>query len=249
MSHKLFHGDCLDLLNQLKRVPLMFIDPPDNLGLKYAGYTDKIPKEQYYNWIETVIRRAIPVADCFWISYYWAHDLEIKYIVRNILKRTHPTVKARNIIWRYTFGQYTETDYASGFRYLLRLTKPSAIWNPDSIRVPSARMLLGDKRAAGPRVPDDYWCMSDGVWNIPRVTGNSTERCNWHPTQHPEKLMHRIISAHSNPGDTVVDLCGGTGTTIRVCEDLKRNALVSEISGTYVSKLLEENSNLELVKR
>ena len=42
-------------------------------------------------------------------------------------------------------------------------------FNTDEIRVPSQRMLDGDKRAAGPRVPDD-------VWEIPRLVGNAGER-------------------------------------------------------------------------
>src|SRR5690606_29762098 len=138
-----------------------------------------------------VIRRALRVADCFWLSYYWKHDLEIKHRVRNIIKHERPSVSVKTFIWRFTFGQYVDSDCGSGFRFLLRFCKPSAKLRPDSIRVPSRRMELGDARSAGPRVPDD-------VWEFPRIPGNSKERRAWHPTQHPEDLIRRIILLHSD---------------------------------------------------
>src|SRR5579872_4627516 len=65
---------------------------------------------------------------------------------------------------------------------------------PDAIRIPSARMDQGDKRAAGPRVPGD-------VWDFPRVVGNAKERQPWHPTQHPVALYDRVIKYSCGPGD------------------------------------------------
>lgn len=112
--------------------------------------------------------------------------------------------------------------------------KPTAKLRPNNIRVVSRRMEIGDARAAGPKVPDD-------VWEFPRIPGNSKERRPWHPTQHPEDLIRRIICLHTDPGDTVVDLFGGTGTTVRVCEQIGRSALISEISDNYVKHIMAEN--------
>lgn len=241
MHSTIFNGNCLDLLTQLQTVPLIFADPPDNLGLEYGTYKDKRPPEQYYEWLELVVRKALRVTDCFWLSYYWQHDLEIKHFVRNIIKYYHPSVKAHTFIWRFTFGQYVESDCGSGFRYLLRLIKPGAKLNPDAIRIPSRRMELGDSRAAGPRVPDD-------VWEFPRVVGNSPERRSWHPTQHPEDLLRRIILLNSDRADTVVDLFGGTGTTLRVATALGRNSVISEINPDYCQKILGENPHAVLAQ-
>ncbi len=94
-------------------------------------------------------------------------------------------------------------------------------------------MLLGDARAAGPRVPDD-------VWDFPRVTGNSAERCPWHPTQHPLALMERIILLSTKPGDLVLDYFMGTGTTLRSCMKLGRSCATADISLNYCNKVVEE---------
>lgn len=230
--------DCVDFLDNLIdskiRVPLLFGDPPDNLGLDYDEYKDKMPSQDYYNWLDLILRKSLVVADCVWLSYYWEHDLEVKYRVRQLLRHERPSVKAKTFIWRYTFGQYVDRDCGSGFRYLLRLSKPGATFRPDAIRVVSRRMELGDPRAKGPKVPDD-------VWEFPRIVGNSPERKSWHPTQHPEDLIRRIVLFHSDPGHNVVDLFGGTGTMLRVCHPIGRCALISEISKNYCDNIIADN--------
>ena len=60
-----------------------------------------------------------------------------------------------------------------------------------------------------------------------------------HPTQKPEALLHRIILATTNPGDTVLDPFFGTGTTGAVAKRLGRNWIGIERDVDYV-KAAEE---------
>jgi modification methylase len=60
-----------------------------------------------------------------------------------------------------------------------------------------------------------------------------------HPTQKPEALLHRIILATTNPGDTVLDPFFGTGTTGAVAKRLGRNWIGVERDADYV-KAAEE---------
>jgi site-specific DNA-methyltransferase (adenine-specific) len=227
----IIHGDCLDVLDVMKPVKMIFADPPDNLGLKYDGYVDK--KDGYYDWLELVILRSLARCQVFWLSYYWQHDLEIKSVIRNTLKYRFPAWTAKTFIWRYTFGQYNDEDCGSGFRFLLRCVRSGAKLYPDVLRIPSERMRLGDPRAAGPRVPDD-------VWEIPRVVGNASERRPWHPTQHPEELMERIVRFSCSHFEVCCDLFGGTGTTLRVCKRLGIPCMSIELSENYCNKQASE---------
>lgn len=59
------------------------------------------------------------------------------------------------------------------------------------------------------------------VWNIGLVHPIGTERLNY-PTQKPEALVERIISASSNPGELIADFFCGSGTTLAVAEKLGR---------------------------
>src|SRR3972149_281723 len=61
------------------------------------------------------------------------------------------------------------------------------------------------------------------VWRCPSVAETP------HPTGKPTKLFRRLISASSKPGDLVVDLCMGAGTTLRAAKDLNRRAIGIEL--------------------
>ena len=60
-----------------------------------------------------------------------------------------------------------------------------------------------------------------------------------HPTMKPVKLFARLIRNSSRPGDTVLDLFGGSGTTLIACEQLGRRALVMEKEPKYVDVILD----------
>lgn len=243
MTNGVYNLPCTDFLAALPpgKVQMIFADPPDNLGLGYDEYKDKLPDDVYYGWIQSWLLDSLRVAPCVWVSYYWAHDIEMKYMIRNITKYRHPAFKAKTFIWRYTFGQHTDTDCGSGFRYVVRLLRTGTPLYADSIRVESERQRMGDSRAnPDGRVPDDVWS-SDEIWDIPRVTGNSKERRDWHPTQHPERLVERAIKLSTKTGDTVVDLFGGTGTSLRVAKRLGRGFMISEISKDYAQRIAAEN--------
>lgn len=228
----IIHGDCLKWLGQSSMVQAIIADPPDNLGLRYDGYVDHRP--DYYPWLKSVVDAAAFRATHFWLSYYWRHDLEVSSMAAYWQRQGYDWKK---YIWRYTFGQHRESDCGSGFRYLLRLSKPGAFLQTSSIRVPSARQTCYNDKRANPngRVPDD-------VWDFPRIVGNAHERREWHPTQHPEGVYCRIVRLSSEPGDTVVDLFGGTGTLLRVGRQLPgRKLVVVDQSRFYCDKMSQEH--------
>ncbi len=62
----------------------------------------------------------------------------------------------------------------------------------------------------------------DNIWDdIPGMGVVSGEYWGY-PTQKPERLLERIISASSNPGDLVLDAFCGSGTTVVVADRLGR---------------------------
>lgn len=227
-KYRLIQGDCLKVLDNLPNVKAIFLDPPDNLGLNYEHYYDRKSDREYYDWFSDLITACLDKTRILWISYYHQHDLEVKSYPFNLVN-----LDVRTFIWRFTFGQYRETDCASGYRPILRIMKKGTRIYPENIKVISARMEQGDKRAAGLRVPDD-------VWDFPRVVGNAKERRSWHPTQHPEALMSRIIRLSCNQEETFCDLFAGTGTSLRVCQSLNIPCIAVELSPTYVSRIQEE---------
>ncbi|MDI6732348.1 MAG: site-specific DNA-methyltransferase [Planctomycetota bacterium] len=54
-----------------------------------------------------------------------------------------------------------------------------------------------------------------------------------HPTEKPLKLMRHLIEVNSNPGDTIMDIFMGSGTTGVACKELGRNFIGIELSPKY----------------
>ena len=71
------------------------------------------------------------------------------------------------------------------------------------------------------------------LWRIPSLKGSSNEKCG-HPAQKPMKLIERIVLSSSDPGDVVLDLFAGSGTTAVVAERHGRRWLGIEKDAAYV---------------
>lgn len=239
---KLYNLPCTDVLNTLKRddVKMIFADPPDNIGYHYSSYNDKLPEDIYFGWIRDWLRQSMEIAPIIWLSYNAIHMVEMNYIVRTLLKR-YPIYEPRHLIWHYTFGNCQQKDFTNAFRPILRLSRYDAVFYPDSVREESTRQKIDDARAnPNGKVPDD-------VFQIPRVTGNSAERRQHHPTQHPDALIKKLILFSTQVGDTVMDLFGGTGTVMRNCHRLDRDCITTETDKEYCWHISQENNKIEIL--
>ena len=83
------------------------------------------------------------------------------------------------------------------------------------------RLKRYEDEASG-RAVQDMWTDIKLMHNL------SSERTDY-PTQKPEKLLERIISASSNEGDLVADFFIGSGTTAAVAEKLGRKWIATDL--------------------
>lgn len=65
-----------------------------------------------------------------------------------------------------------------------------------------------------------------------------------HPTQKPVATLKRLIEIFTDEGDTVIDPVAGSGTTLRACAELNRNAYGFEIMRDMCKKAREEMLNI-----
>jgi len=82
----------------------------------------------------------------------------------------------------------------------------------------------------------------DGEYERTNVWKINAETSSWHPAPFPEALAERIIKYYSYEGDVVYDCFAGSGTVGRVCQRLKRKAILSEIKTEYCKKMVEINN-------
>lgn len=65
------------------------------------------------------------------------------------------------------------------------------------------------------------------------------QRADLHPTMKPVALFDYQIKNSTKSGDVVLDLFGGSGTTIMACEQDGRNACVMEFDPKYVDVIIK----------
>ncbi len=78
---------------------------------------------------------------------------------------------------------------------------------------------------------DHFWCGArdqGDVWFIKRPMANLE-----HPTMKPVELVDRAIRNSSKSRDTILDVFGGSGTTLIACEKSGRQARVIELDPKY----------------
>ena len=231
-DYAIIQGNYLDVAKFLpsQGFQCLFADPPDNLGLKYDAYQDKISHDDYVNRLEQWITEAISLSKVTWFSVNYHYIADVYFIIRKYA--LHPS---RMVIWRFNFGQHQSQDLGNGFRPLFRLAQPDVQLYAKHISVPSARQTKYKDKRANPdgRTPDD-------VWEFPRVCGTFHERRSWIPTQHPEALVERAILLSTQPDDFVIDPFLGSGTTMRVCKKNGRKCIGIEMSGNYCKRVSQE---------
>ena len=68
------------------------------------------------------------------------------------------------------------------------------------------------------------------IWTDVKVIASQANEREDYPTQKPEALLERILSASSNPGDLVLDCFIGSGTTAAVAQKLGRRWIACDIN-------------------
>ena len=114
------------------------------------------------------------------------------------------------------------------------------IWNKDTLvlsrkdyHTKYEPIWYGWKEGAGRLHPLKDRKQSD-VWDIPRPKVSE-----YHPTTKPVELVVRAIKNSSNIKDIVLDLFGGSGTTLIACEETDRQCRMMELDEKYVDVIVK----------
>ncbi len=129
------------------------------------------------------------------------------------------------LIWAYDYGAKSRRRWPTKHDTILVYVKDPARYHFDSEAVDRepymAPGLVTPEKAARGKLPTDVW------WHT--IVPTSGREKTGYPTQKPEGILRRIVQASSRPGDRVLDLFAGSGTTGAVADALGRDAaLVDE---------------------
>lgn len=251
----LVHGDNADVLHRLPAgaFDLVYCDPPFNTGREQARTTLRARADpagtrtgfggRRYT-TEAVMRRAY--ADTFddYLAFlgprlercrellaphgtlYLHLDPRESHYAKVLLDDIFGRDCFLNeIVWAYDFGARTRRRWpAKHDTILVYVRDPARYWfdSEEVDREPyMAPGLQTAERAARGKLPTDVW------WHT--IVGTTSRERTGYPTQKPEGVLRRIVTASSRPGGWCLDPFCGSGTLGAVAGGLgRRFVLVDE---------------------
>jgi DNA modification methylase len=79
----------------------------------------------------------------------------------------------------------------------------------------------------------------NNVWHFSKTSGEEKESAGGHATPKPIALCGRAIKSSSREEETVLDVFGGSGSTLIACEQLNRICYMMEIDPKYVDVIIK----------
>lgn len=219
-------GDAVQEMRKLKKasVDLVIADPPYNLGKNYGNNHDIKGFDEYLSFSREWLSEAYRILKPNATLYVFMGFRFISYLY-DILDRELQMFFNSWIVWHYTQGIGKTKGFSPRHDDILMFTKSDKPkFNLDTVRIPQKYYReRNNMRGANP----------GDVWEFSHVHYCNGNRQN-HPTQKPEGLIERMVRASSDSQDLVLDPFSGSGTTLRVCQQLSRKAIGIEINPDYV---------------
>lgn len=251
---KLYQADCLELMRTIDKesVDLIFADPPFNLNKSYeSGINDKLSKREYLEWTEEWILGCVELLKEGGSLFVWNLPMWNTYTA-DILNK-HLTFRhwiAVDIKYRLPIQNRLYPSHYS-LLYYTKGAKPTT-FNTQRIPLEVCRHCGGDHRDYGgykDKLNINGINLTDVWYDIPPVRHSKYKTRD--SNELSMKLLERIISLASKPGDLVFDPFGGSGTTFITSELLGRNWIGCEIGpiDTIIKRFEDIPSHKEYLDR
>ena len=208
------------------KAKLLLTDPPYNMEMGGGGKTSELGKrgEKLKNSIEH-------------ISDFDAKDIE--YIFSIFDNISIYIFTSKNLV-----GDYL--NYAKGWNFNI------LVWNKTNPAPLVNNTFLSDLEYIM------FFYRGERVWNnglkpfdiyskcyTSSITEGSKDAGKIHPTMKPIQMLSNFIRLSSNENDIILDLFGGSGSTLIACEQLNRKCYMCELDPHYVDVIIQRYINLK----
>ena len=225
---KLFNGDCLEIMPTLQSqsVDLIVADLP--YGTTQCKWDIVIPFDEMWECINRVAKPNAAVV-LFGCEPFASH-LRISNI--------------KNYKYDWIWDKVKGTGFLNAKKQPMRnhelisvFYKRQPTYNPQKTTGHKMKKSVRGKHLQTEvygEMKNDYVYQSDERY--PRsiqVFSSDTQNSSEHPTQKPVALLEYLIATYSNPSDTVLDFCMGSGTTGLAAQRLGRDFIGIEKEQEY----------------
>ena len=269
LVNRVLFGDNLPLLKSMpsESFQLIYIDPPFNTGREQKRQT-KTSKQSETGRLgfqgkryDQIVGQVLSYDDSF--ADYWAFleprleeawrllqedgtlYLHLDYRESHYAKVLLDALFGREcflneIIWAYDYGARSKSRWPAKHDNILVYVKDPKKYYFDSKQVDRepymAPGLVTKEKAELGKLPTDVW------WHT-IVSPTGLEKTGY-PTQKPEGILRRIITASSAPGANVLDFFAGSGTTGAVAHKLGRSFTLIDANPESVATITSRLTKL-----
>lgn len=245
-DHILICGDSTKICPFPQKVAFIYCDPPYNIRLnynkgvgntsKYGGKTnDNKSQIEFKAFLKQTIENALSSSKHDAHVFYWCDENHIGLLQELYLELG---IDPQRVCLWIKNNQNPTPQLA--FNKLYEACVYGTIGKPYlSPSVKNLNEVLNKEIGTGNRLPDDILDLFN-IWLAKRIPGNEYE----HPTQKPPSLHEKALRRCTRVGDTVLDLFGGSGSTLIACEQLKRKAILVEIEPVFCDLIIKRFEKL-----
>jgi len=245
-QHRLICGSSTDsevikrLVGDLKPT-IFYSDPPYNIGLDYnkgvgrkAGYggttDDNKSEADYRNFLRDILATALPTLTKDAHVFMYCDQTYIGLV--QSLMADYKLKNRRVCMWiKNGFNVTPKVAFNKGYEPCVYATRGKPFLSESSQNLTE---VLNKDIASGNRTIDDIIDLFD-VWLAKREAGQDYK----HPTQKPVTLHEKPLKRCTKVSDMVLDVFGGSGSTLIACEQMKRRALLCELEPVFCQVIID----------
>lgn len=207
-NHRLLCGDSTNIqhverLMAGQNADMLHTDPP--YGVDYEGVNnDSLKAEKLRSFLTDALTNGFAFLREGANAYVW-----------------HADIHAYEFI-----GAFRDSGFTQAKPCIIQWVKDSLVLSQGDYHLRNEPCLYGWKAGKNRiRVEDRK---QDTIWEFPKP-----KKAEGHPTMKPVDLCRRAISNSSRQSDIVLDLFGGSGSTVIACEQDHRRAFLIELDPAY----------------
>ena len=236
-SHRLLCGDStnredVDALMDGAQADMVFTDPPYALfgnSTGVSGVGDDKMIRPFFQAIGRVIERKVKLMGHVYVCHDWQTSATIK--------EAFDLLTAKNlIVWRKAEAGGLGSFYTKIYELIwLFANEP-------------AKGIIGKNKSARARTINGV----ANIWDCPVVQAPERD----HNAQKPVNVVKIAVENSSDRGEKVLDLFGGSGTTMIACEQLDRTCYMMELEPKYCDVIVRryikttgETTGIRLIRK
>lgn len=236
-DHRLMCGDATEVedvhtLMGTQHADMVFNDPP--LTLKNEGHVLTPKKEKtdlgdYAAFLDASMENALQYAKPNVHVFYWCQEKDI-WLLQTLL-RERKLKTDRVLLWVKSDMQITPKNaFNKAYEPVVYATRGKPFINTG---IRNLSQILNKEIDSGNQIQEDVWEYLN-LW----IDKSDRKDAYDYQYQKPVTLIEKPLKRCTAPGHVVLDLFGGSGSTVIACEQLKRRACVMEKDPVMVDVII-----------